>query len=164
MLMKNFNFYTTGVYGLSNDEFFERIFSNRIDTFIDIRRRRAVRGAKFAFVNSKRLQDKLRELGVNYLHILDLSPTIEIREAQKEADKKAKVSKRERNELGDEFKHLYREEILRKYDLEKLFFILNSLNSKNVVLFCVEKEPCACHRSLVTDKIHAEYNFPIKHL
>lgn len=162
--MKNFNFYTTGVYGLSSDEFFERILSNQIDTFVDIRRRRAVRGSKFAFVNSQRLQDKLKEIGVNYLHILDLAPTNEIREAQKEADKKAKVKKRERDELGEEFKNLYREEILEKYDLENLFSNLSSLNSKNVVLFCVEKEPCACHRSLVTDKINAKYQIPVKHL
>jgi len=162
--MKSFNFYTTGVYGLSSDEFFERISSNEIDTFVDIRRRRAVRGSKFAFVNSQRLQDKLKEIGVNYIHILDLAPTNEIREAQKEADKKAKVKKRERDELGEEFKNLYREEILEKYNLENLFSILNSLNSKNVVLFCVEKEPCACHRSLVTDKINAKYQIPIKHL
>jgi len=162
--MKNFNFYTTGVYGLSSDEFFERILSNQIDTFVDIRRRRAVRGSKFAFVNSQRLQDKLKEIGVNYIHVLDLAPTNEIREAQKEADKKAKVKKRERDELGEEFKNLYREEILEKYDLENLFSNLNSLNSKNVVLFCVEKEPCACHRSLVTDKINAKYQIPIKHL
>lgn len=162
--MKNFNFYTTGVYGLSSDEFFERILSNQIDTFVDIRRRRAVRGSKFAFVNSQRLQDKLKEIGVNYLHVLDLAPTNEIREAQKEADKKAKVKKRERDELGEEFKNLYREEILEKYNLENLFSNLSSLNSKNVVLFCVEKEPCACHRSLVADKINAKYQIPIKHL
>jgi uncharacterized protein (DUF488 family) len=162
--MKNFNIYTTGVYGLSSEEFFERILSNQIDTFVDIRRRRAVRGSKFAFVNSQRLQDKLKEIGVNYLHILDLAPTNEIREAQKEADKKAKVKKRERDELGEEFKNLYKKEILEKYHLEDLLSELNSLNAKNVVLFCVEKEPCACHRSLVTDEINAKYQIPIKHL
>lgn len=162
--MKNFNVYTTGVYGLSSEDFFDRITSNQIDAFIDIRRRRAVRGSKFAFVNSQRLQGKLKDLGVNYIHVLDLAPTNEIREAQKEADKIAKVKKRERDELGEEFKQLYKQEILAKYNLEDLFSKLANLNAKNVLLFCVEKESCACHRSLVTDKINTEYQIPIIHL
>lgn len=162
--MKNINIYTTGVYGLSADEFFDRILTNQIDTFVDIRRRRAVRGSKFAFVNSQRLQNKLKEIGVNYVHILDLAPTNEIREAQKEADKMGKIKKRERDILGEEFKKLYKEEILDKYNLEELLFKLGSIKAKNIAFFCVEKEHCACHRSLVTDRISANYQIPIKHL
>jgi uncharacterized protein (DUF488 family) len=162
--MKNYKIYTSGVYGLSSEAFFERVISNQIDTFIDIRRRRAVRGSRFSFVNSQKLQDKLNELSINYIHILDLAPTKEIREAQKEADKSAKVKKRERDELGIEFKTLYIDEILKKYNLEEMFTKLNRLNAKNILFFCVEKHHCACHRSLVTDKIYSEYLIPVKHL
>ena len=63
-------FYTIGVYGLTAEEFFNKLTQNGIDTFVDIRRRRAVRGAKFSFVNSLRLQNKLAELKINYLHII----------------------------------------------------------------------------------------------
>ena len=125
----NFNFFTTGVYGLTSEEFFERLLANQIDTFVDVRRRRAVRGSKFAFVNSNKLQERLKTLGIKYLHILDLAPTNEIREAQKLADKLNNIKKRERNELGDEFKELYNKEILSKYNLEDLFSRLNNLNS-----------------------------------
>jgi hypothetical protein len=115
-------------------------------------------------VNSNKLQERLKTLGIKYLHILDLAPTNEIREAQKLADKLNNIKKRERNELGDEFKELYNKEILAKYNLEDLFSRLNNLNSKNIILFCVEKEPCACHRSLISDKLMENYQIQTLHL
>lgn len=56
--------YTIGVYGFNEEEFFNNIVSANIDTFVDIRKRRGVRGSKYSFANSKRLQAKLKELGV----------------------------------------------------------------------------------------------------
>ena len=52
--------FTIGVFGFSNDDFFEKLIDNQIDTFCDIRRRRGVRGAKYSFVNSNRLQNKMK--------------------------------------------------------------------------------------------------------
>ena len=79
-------FYTIGVYNSTEQEYFEKLIENRIDTFCDIRQRRGVRGAKYAFVNSKRLQAKLNELDIKYGHIIDLAPTSEIRNLQKEKE------------------------------------------------------------------------------
>ena len=76
------DFYTIGVYGFTPGKFFETIISNKIDTFLDIRHRRAVRGSQYAFANSNRLQNKLSELGINYIHLPDLSPSDEIRAIQ----------------------------------------------------------------------------------
>ena len=59
----------------------------RLDTFCDIRQRRGVRGATYAFANSQRLQVRLAELGIRYLHRKDLAPTKAMREVQAEADK-----------------------------------------------------------------------------
>lgn len=162
--MKNYNFYTIGVYGITNEDFFETILSNQIDTFVDIRRRRAVRGSRYSFVNSKQLQNKLKEIGVNYLHILSLAPTNQIRNLQKEIDLNNNIKKRERNTLGDEFISLYKNEILDKFDFENLFLKLETINSQNILFFCVEKEPFACHRSLVTDLLITKYQTKIKHL
>ena len=63
-------FFTIGVYNSSKEQFFSKISKNNIDTFVDIRQRRGVRGAKYAFVNSKRMQDTLAEMNVKYLHII----------------------------------------------------------------------------------------------
>lgn len=155
--MTQAQFYTLGVYGLTAEEFFNKLTQNQIDTFVDIRRRRAVRGSKFSFVNSKRLQNKLAELKINYLHVLELSPTNEIRNLQKEADKKTGVAKRERNELGETFISEYKRQILSNYDLNKLLSELEKFGSSKAVLFCVEKEPSACHRSLVTEKLSNDF-------
>lgn len=51
-------FYTIGVYNSTENNFFNKITKNNIDTFCDIRQRRGVRGAKYKFVNSIRLQKK----------------------------------------------------------------------------------------------------------
>jgi len=148
--------YTTGVYGLTSEEFFNILLVNKIDTFIDIRRRRAVRGSKFSFVNSKRLQNRLTELGLKYLHILDLAPTNEIRELQKEVDMKSGINKKERKELGSIFVSEYRKQILDRFNFPKLIEQLKNMNTHKVILFCVEKEPKACHRSLVAEKFELE--------
>jgi uncharacterized protein (DUF488 family) len=157
-------FYTLGVYGLSEEEFFKTLIFNNIDTFVDIRRRRAVRGAKYSFVNSKQLQKKLHEIGIKYIHILELAPTNEIRDLQKEADKNSGVLKRERNELGEVFTNEYQKKILDKFDITKLTTALVNLNTNRALLFCVEKEAKACHRSLVAKKLETEFSYKINHL
>lgn len=158
------NFFTIGVYGLTSKDFFEKLTSNTIDTFIDIRRRRAVRGSKYSFVNSKKLQLKLKELGINYLHILELAPTNEIRNIQKNSDKSKMLSKRSREQLAPDFIYQYKTKILDLYNFNDLFENLQDLNTKNAVFFCVESNALACHRSIVTDRLEKDYLFEIKHL
>ena len=76
-------FYTIGVYNLTEELFFEKLTSNNIDIFCDIRQRRGVRGAKYKFVNSIWLQKKLNNLNIKYLYIKELAPTVDIRNIQK---------------------------------------------------------------------------------
>jgi len=145
--------YTIGVYGSTEPDFFRKLTNNQIDTFCDIRRRRAVRGALYAFVNSERLQDKLRTLSINYIHETGLAPTIELMSVQDKSDKLHKVKRRERIELDTSFKKAYKDKILSKFDIKVFIAELEKSGCKKIVLFCVEKLPTACHRSLVTDKI-----------
>ena len=58
---------TIGVYGFDEEHFFQALTDARVDTFCDIRQRRNVRGAQYAFANSKRLQRRLGELGIRYV-------------------------------------------------------------------------------------------------
>ena len=96
--------FTIGVYNSSEQQFFDKLIANNIVNFCDIRRRRGVRGKKYSFVNSLRLQKKIMELDINYFHFLDLSPTNDIREAQKLEDKKKNVLKSKREHLGEVFR------------------------------------------------------------
>lgn len=156
-------FYTIGVYNSTEQEYFDKLTENNIDTFCDIRQRRGVRGAKYSFVNSQRLQSKLQDLDIQYGHILDLAPTTEIRDLQKEADAQQGELKRDRNELGKVFKIAYKNRILSNYDFDYFIEKLEEINANRVVLFCVEEKPQACHRSLVTDKLE-NLGYNITHL
>ena len=155
--MKLPDIYTIGVYGSSEKEFFEKLSGNHIDTFCDIRLRRAVRGSQYAFANSQRLQDKLAELSIKYLHETGLSPTPEIIKLQDKFDQEHNIQRRKREELTDVFKTAYQNKILSKFDIRQFVKDLEASGTKRVVLFCVERSPSACHRSLVTDKIKELY-------
>lgn len=157
-------FFTIGVYNSTEDEFFGKLTENRIDTFCDIRQRRGVRGAKYSFVNSKRLQAKLAELDIKYGHVLALAPTTEIRDLQKEADAQSGVQKRDRTQLGKVFQIAYKDRILKDFDLDTLLEQLENAGAEKVVLFCVEEHHRACHRSLVADKIEDKYGLEVTHL
>lgn len=155
--------FTIGVYGSTEQQFFGKLAENGIDTFCDIRQRRGVRGSQYTFVNSKRLQDKLAEMGINYTYLKDLSPTEEIRAAQKEADKRNGIQKKERTRLGDVFINGYREHIV-DYDFGALVEMLKGMHADRLVFFCVEESPYACHRSIVAEKLHKLFGYQITHL
>jgi uncharacterized protein (DUF488 family) len=156
-------FFTIGVYHSTGEEYFQKLTDNNIDTFCDIRQRRGVRGSQYAFVNSKRLQDKLNEFGIKYRHILALAPTPEIRESQKKADTQSGELKRNRDKLGQVFIKTYMENILEKFDLKPFIDGLDEIGAKKVVFFCVEEKPEACHRKLVTDQLE-KLGYKITHL
>lgn len=156
-------FITIGVYGFSEEKFFKTLQEAEVDTFCDIRQRRGVRGAIYAFANSQRLQKRLAELGIRYLHRLDLAPTKAIRLRQHEADKAEKVARRKRARLSQDFIDAYQAEILEGFDPQSLLDDLEE-DAQVVALFCVESEPSACHRSLVTEKLQRELGVEVEHL
>lgn len=157
-------FFTIGVYNSTENEFFDKLTQNNIDTFCDIRQRRGVRGAKYSFVNSNRLQEKLNDLGIKYGYIQDLAPTTEIRELQKEIDAERGELKSERQELGKVFVIEYKNKILGNFDFEKFFENLDNIGANKIALFCVEEHPEACHRSIVANKLADNFNYKITHL
>ena len=112
--------YTIGVYNSSEQEFFNKLIENKIDTFCDIRQRRGVRGKKYAFVNSNYLQTRLKTLDIKYTHILELAPTDKIRDEQKKEDARLGIQKRNRNVLGIVFAREYKNKI-RSFDFNKLY-------------------------------------------
>ena len=138
-----------------------------------------MRGSKYNYANSSYLQAKLKELGVYYAHLKELAPTKEIRALQWEADKEEKTLKRERTGLSSAYIKEYKKEILKIYkrradrvidphemlDRAKQlaeFAIDNPL--QRYVLFCVEAEATACHRSLVAARFSHKTGGKVKHI
>lgn len=154
---------TIGVYGTPAESFFAALQAAGVDTFCDIRARRGVRGAEYAYANSQRLQKRLAELGIRYLHRKDLAPTPEIRKTQHVADKAEKIARRQRAELDPAFITAYQETILAGFDPQSLLDDLPP-DALVVALFCVEREPAACHRSLLAAYLQAAWGCPVEHI
>ena len=156
-------FVTIGVYGFSEAAFFETLQRGGVDTFCDIRGRRGVRGSEYVFANSARLQKRLAELGIRYLHFPELAPSPSLRQRQDEADKAAGITKRKRTTLGEAFIRGYQDECLSAFDAGAFVEQLGT-EAKVVALFCVEREPAACHRSLLAARLQQELGVDVAHL
>lgn len=152
---------TIGVYGFDESSFFEALREADVDTFCDIRARRGLRGATYAFANSQRLQERLAELGIRYIHRKDLAPTKAIRDMQAEADKALKTAKRKRTILDGAFIDAYHTECLATFEPTSLLDDFEA-DTQVVALFCVEREPEACHRSLVAEKLAHALNLEVE--
>lgn len=156
-------FFTLGVYNSGEEEFFGKLTVNGVDTFCDIRQRRGVRGSKYAFVNSKKLQAKLFQKEIDYHHTKELAPPPEMRWLQKQTDSEEKKLKRERTHLADTFVAAYKKLILNHFDFPFFINNLEKAGAEKIVFFCVEEQPEACHRSLVANEIQS-LGYKITHL
>jgi uncharacterized protein YeaO (DUF488 family) len=152
---------TIGAYGWNAETFFDALVGERVGTFCDLRRRRGVRGPEYAFVNSARVQVRLREIGIAYEHRLDLAPSTAIRQKQYAEDERLGVGKRDRSQLAPAFKAAYEEECLDAFD--SVGFLDDIASDQPTCLFCVERDPHACHRSLVAEKL-AHAGATVRHL
>jgi uncharacterized protein (DUF488 family) len=153
---------TIGGYGFDERTFVQSLISAGVDVFIDIRQRRGVRGSKYSFLNSRRLQKLLADAGVRYQYEAELAPTTEARSEQKAADKEAGITKTRRTSLDSAFVDRYCSETLERYDVNALDMKLRGAAS--FALFCVECSPAACHRSLAAAHLARFYSSEVRHL
>jgi uncharacterized protein (DUF488 family) len=155
---------TIGVYGFTEEHFYSTLIGAGIDTFCDLRSRRGMRGRAYAFANSHRLQERLAGLGIRYFHFPQLAPGAEIRQLQNEQDSVSGVRKRQRVRLGDAFIDVYARQRLASFNSQDFLHSLGP-SAQHLVLFCVERSPEACHRSLVADHIARELqSITVRHL
>jgi uncharacterized protein (DUF488 family) len=153
---------TIGVYGSTLEAFLRALREADVRVLIDVRQRRGVRGSEYAWANSARLQAALGEAGIEYRHHKELAPTTELRKLQYREDAKAGVGKRSRAELAPEYRERYTSEILDQVDLAA---VVESLPSEGTTaLLCVERDPEACHRSLIAERLAAEHGLSVRHL
>ena len=118
-----------------------------------------MRGAEYAWANSQRLQSALVEAGIGYEHHRELAPTTELRQVQYEEDDRRGVGRRSRQELSADYARRYTAEILDLADLEA---VASSLPTDGTAaLLCVERDPEACHRSLIAQRLRERYGITI---
>lgn len=156
-------FVTIGVYGWDPEAFFRALQEAGVDMLCDIRRRRGVRGSEYAFANSQRLQARLAQLGIAYVHRVDLAPSSAAREVQRVADNAHGIARRQRQALSPAFVDAYRKECLAGFDSWQ--FVADLGQSACVVaLFCVERDAAACHRSLLAEQLARDLGVQVTHL
>lgn len=153
---------TVGVYDWTLERFLEALRSADVRMLIDVRQRRGVRGSQYAWANSKRLQAALADAGVAYEHLPELAPTTELRQLQYAEDARQGVGKRSRAQLAEEYVSRFTTERLDQVDLAP---IVESLPADGAVaLLCVERDPEACHRSLVAERMAERFGLALEHL
>lgn len=151
-----------GVYGATLDAFLAALRTAKVRQVLDVRERRGVRGAEYAWANAQRLQASLAAADIEYRHHKELAPTTELRQVQYAEDDRVGVGKRSRSVLATEYAERYAREILDGVDLGA---IVAAFPSEGIAaLFCVERDPAACHRSLVAARIAAEFGFTVTQL
>lgn len=152
---------TIGVYGFTAATFREVLERARVVALVDVRRRRGVRGAQYAWANSRRLQDLLADAGIAYSHHLELAPTNELRQLLYREDERHGIGRRNRVVLAPEYVRRYTAEILDPADLDPLIAEFEDLDSGIGALMCVETAPSACHRSLIAARLTREHGFGV---
>jgi uncharacterized protein (DUF488 family) len=153
---------TVGVYGFSAESSLAALRGAGVGLVLDVRQRRGVRGSEYSWANAARLRAALAEAGIGYEHHKELAPTTELRELQYRADERAGVGKRTRVELAPEYVERYTREVLDEVDLTAL---VSGLPADSVAaLLCVERDPDACHRSLVAARMAERFGVGVIHL
>ena len=153
---------TIGVYGWDLDHFLEALAAAEVRLLLDVRQRRGVRGREYSWANATRLQAALAGAGVAYEHHKELAPTTELRHLQYAEDARRGEGKRSRTVLADEYRIRYTREIL---DHAPLGVVAEALPGEGAAaLFCVERDPEACHRSIVAERLADEYGVAVSHV
>jgi uncharacterized protein (DUF488 family) len=161
---------TIGVYGWDAMSFFRALVEAGVQVFCDVRARRGVRGSEYTFANSVRLQERLAGAGIRYVHLPDLAPSAAARAGQSAADRATRTARRKRTVLSPAFVDAYRQERLAGFDSAAFIARLGIEEPRErgetqvVALFCVERDPAACHRSLLAERLAADLGAEIVHL
>ena len=150
------------MYGWRIETFLEALRDVGVGLLLDVRQRRGVRVPEYSWANSKRLQEALAAADVEYRHLPELAPTTELRQLQYAEDDRQGVGKRSRTELAPAYVERYTHEILDHADLDGVTAMLPESGAG--ALLCVERDPEACHRSLIADRLAAEHGVSVTHL
>ena len=142
---------TIGVYGFSAETFIAALRDADARLLLDVRQRRGVRGAEYAWANAGRVTALVAGAGIDYRHHLELAPTTELRRLQYLEDDRAGVGKRSRTELAGAYIERYQREILDAHQHRRA--------GRR------ERDPQACHRSLIAARMVAALpTLPLTHL
>jgi uncharacterized protein (DUF488 family) len=141
--------FTIGYEKAAQSDVFAALRRARVQLLVDTR---AVAASRRAGFSKRQLAAGLDEVGIAYLHLQKLGTPAEGREAARAGDFKTLWR------IYD--KHIKTAPAKAELDeLEKL-----TCSGKRVCLLCYERDPNECHRSRISEIIHARTDQKIEHL
>jgi uncharacterized protein (DUF488 family) len=155
--------YTIGAYGWDKENFVQAIRDAAPDVFVDVRRRRGLRGRAYAWANSTRLQAMLEDAGILYVHRLDVAPSDATRHIVARDASAEGIGYRDRTSLSQEYLDAYGQEVLAAFDAAGFVASLGE-DLESIILFCVERVPAACHRSLLAGRLAGNLGAEVMHI
>ena len=155
--------FTIGVYGWDEGDFTQAIRDAAPDLFVDVRRRRGLRGATYAWANSARLQATLKGIGIPYIHRLDVAPSDATRHIVAKDAIAEGIGYRDRIILSPEYHEAYGKEVLATFDAQEFAASLGD-DVGSIMLFCVERVPLACHRSILAEQMARNLGAEVVHI
>lgn len=155
--------FTIGAYGWDEEDFVQAVRDVAPDVFVDVRRRRGLRGRAYAWANSTRLQAMLADLGIPYIHRLDVAPSDATRHIVARDANAAGIGYRDRTSLSQEYLDAYGQEVLAGFDAAGFGASLGE-GAESIMLFCVERVPAACHRSLLAERLAGDLEAEVMHI
>lgn len=150
------------MYRFDGESFVRALDGADVTVLVDVRQRRGVRGSEYAWANARRLQARLAEARIRYVHHPELAPTTALRELQYAQDARERVGKRDRETLSDAYVAAYTAEILDRAPLVELLADLPVHGQ--AALLCVETDAAACHRSLIAGRLAERHGFVVTDL
>ncbi|HCZ07032.1 MAG TPA: DUF488 domain-containing protein [Thermotogae bacterium] len=138
--------FTVGYEGRSIAEFLELLKTNGVETVIDVRELPMSRKPGFS---KNRLQKIREEEGIEYV-------------SAKQLGNPYRRSLKSGEATWEEVKPLFEEYI--RDNLDAVEEVVKMSRSKNVCLLCFEKDPNACHRSVIASIIEKDFGLKVAHL
>ena len=130
---------------------------------LDVRQRRGVRGREYAWANAARLQAALAEAGIDYRHLKELAPTTELRQLQyargRAGGRRQALARRARARIRRAL-HAARSSTRSAWRRWSTRYP----RGESAALLCVERDPEACHRSLIAARVADEHGVAVTHL
>jgi uncharacterized protein (DUF488 family) len=140
--------FTIGYEGLVQDQLLDLLVAARVQTLMDVR---AVPLSRKAGFSKTVLGASLEARGISYLHERRLGTPKPGRDAA-------------RRGKTDEMARIFEAHMATEGAQDGLAAAVSLARFGRMCLLCFEREPHACHRSIVARLIHAQTGAPIRHL
>jgi uncharacterized protein (DUF488 family) len=141
------SFFTLGYAGRSVTSMAVLLRSHGVELLIDVRRNPVSRKPGFS---KKRLEAYLAAAGIGYVHCPGLGMPVRIRKRYG-TQSDTSVALRAYRRYLESRKHY-------------VLTLLRTFSSKRFCLLCLEKDPKACHRSIIAEMLAEVANCPPTHL